>query len=86
MKVMYAGEFRKCFSLLPPEIQRLYRQQEAHFKINWRDPRLHVKKLKDYSYPFSFRITRRYRVLFSFIDADVVLFGTIGHRRDSYRR
>ena len=85
MKIIYAEEFWKEFRRLPPEIQRLYRLQESRFKKNWRDPRLHVKKLTEHPYPFSFRITRRYRVLFTFVDIDRALFGTIGHRKDSYR-
>lgn len=85
MKIVYADEFRKQHEKLTPNIQRLYRQQESRFKRNWRDPRLHVKKLAGYALIFSFRITRRYRVLFMFIDVDTALFTSIGHRRDSYR-
>lgn len=85
MKVLYADEFRKQFEKLPPDIQRLYRQQETRFKKNWQDPRLHTKKLSGHPLPFSFRITRRYRVLFTFVDVDTALFATIGHRRDTYR-
>jgi len=85
MKIVYADEFRKRFLALPLEIQRLYRRQEERFRKNARDPRLHVKKLKEHPYTFSFRITRHYRALFSFIDTDTVLLGAIGHRRDIYR-
>ncbi len=85
MKIIYADEFWKEFHRLPGEIKDLYRKREDYFKNNWRDPRLHVKKLKDQPYPFSFRITRRYRVLFAFTEVNTVLFGTIGHRKDSYR-
>lgn len=85
MKIIFAEEFRDKFEGLPLEIQKLYFRQEAIFRKNWRDPRLQVKKLRDYSLPFSFRITRRYRVLFMFINIDTVLFATIGHRKDSYR-
>ena len=85
MKIIYADEFWKEFHALPGEIQRLYRKREDYFKKDWRDPRLHAKKLKEHPYPFSFRVTRRYRVLFAFIAIDTVLFGAIGHRKDSYR-
>ncbi len=76
-------EFAKEFKKLPVSVQRLYRKQEDIFKVNWRDPRLKVKKLKDHPLPFSFRITRSYRVLFVFVDSDVALFATIG-RKDVY--
>lgn len=86
MKIIYPEEFWKQFRKLPPDTQRLYRRQEARFRNNWRDPRLHIRKLIDHPYPFSFRITRNYRVLFTFIETGTVLFATIGHRRESYRR
>jgi len=84
MNIIYAEEFWKQFQKLPFEIQRLYRTQEGIFRKNWRDPRLHLKKLTDHPLPFSFRITRRYRVLFAFVEQGTVLFATIGHRKDSY--
>lgn len=84
MKIVYAREFVKELKKLPSSVQRLYRKQEDIFKEDWRDPRLRVKKLKDHPLPFSFRITRAYRVLFLFVDSDTVLFATIGHRKDVY--
>lgn len=85
MNVIYAAEFRKHFRKLPRDIQRLYRKQEIRFRANWRDSRLYVKKLNDHPFPFSFRITRNYRVLFSFVAFDTALLGTIGNRRDVYQ-
>ena len=85
MKILYVEEFRKRFKKLPREIQLLYRRQEARFRKNWRDPRLHVEKLADHPLPYSFRITRRYRVLFTFVEPETALFATIGHRREVYR-
>jgi mRNA-degrading endonuclease RelE of RelBE toxin-antitoxin system len=73
MKISYSREFAKEFKKLPASIQRLYRRQESIFKADWRDPRLKVKKLKDHPLPFSFRITRGYRVLFLFVDTDTAL-------------
>lgn len=85
MKILYANEFRKKFLQLPKNIQQLYHKQEKIFRENWRDPRLHIKKLSDHPLPFSFRITRNYRVLFIFVDQNTVLFATIGDRKDIYR-
>ncbi len=84
MKIVYAKEFAKEFKKLPVGVQRLYHKQEGIFKENWRDPRLKVKKLKDHPLPFSFRITRSYRVLFLFVDSDTALFATIGDRKNVY--
>jgi len=85
VKIIYTNEFGKQFEKLPLDIQRLYNKQEVIFRNNWRDPRLHTKKLKDHPLPFSFRITSRYRVLFTFVSLDTTLFMTIGHRSHSYR-
>ncbi len=85
MKLFYAQEFKKCFKKLPPMIQRLYRKQEIHFRKNWRDSRLHTKRLVGHASLFSFRVTREYRVLFVLIESDIVLLTTIGHRKDIYR-
>lgn len=85
MKILYAEEFAKQFRKLPPDIQRLYHKQEAIFRDNWRDPRLHIKKLRGEPLTFSFRVTRDYRVLFVFVEDDTILVATIGHRKDVYR-
>lgn len=85
MKILYADEFKKGFAKLPPEIQRLFQKQEQIFKENWRDDRLHIKQLSDHPFPFSFRITRNYRVLFVFVEEGTALFATTGHRKDVYR-
>ncbi len=86
MKIVFAEEFYKKFQKLPSEIQKIYQRQEQLFRQNWRDSRLHIKKLDGHPLPFSFRITRRYRVLFTFVGAETVLFATIGHRKDTYEK
>ena len=68
---------------MPAEIRKLYRKQEAIFKKNWLDQRLHTKRLKEFSGVYSFRITIRYRTLFYFRDAEAVFF-SVGHRKDIY--
>ena len=85
MNILYTDQFRKCFQKLPLDIQSVYREQEIIFQSSSRDSRLHVKKLKGYPTVFSFRITRAYRALFSFTEAQTVLMLTIGHRKDVYR-
>lgn len=85
MKIVYAKEFVKEFHKLPDSVQRLYRKQETLFQDDWRDSRLQVKKLIHHPFPFSFRITRAYRVLFLFTDPETVLFATIGHRKEIYK-
>jgi mRNA-degrading endonuclease RelE of RelBE toxin-antitoxin system len=85
MNIVYAEEFKKQFHKLPSPLQKQFKIQEKRFKADWRDPRLHCKKLKGSSTAFSFRVTRSWRVLFAFVDTETALFATIGHRRNVYR-
>lgn len=84
MVIHKTKDFMEELEELPAEIRKLYRKQEAIFKRNWLDQRLHTKRLKEFSGAYSFRITRRYRVLFFFRDSEAVFFN-IGHRKDIYR-
>lgn len=84
MVIHKTKDFVDEFAELPAEIRRLYRKHEVIFIKNWLDKRLHTKRLKEFSGVYSFRITRRYRALFFFRDAEAVLF-SIGHRKDIYR-
>ncbi len=83
MVIHKTKDFIEELAELPAEIRRLYRKQEAIFKRNWLDQRLHTKRLKEFSGVYSFRITRRYRALFYFRDAETVFF-SVGHRKDIY--
>ena len=86
MTIEYTSNFIRSFRRLPKEIQNLAIAQEEIFKINARDPRLHVKslhgKLKNL---WSFRVTRRYRVLFAWKSSSAVLFYEVEHRRFVYQ-
>jgi len=83
MVIHKTDDFVREFAKLPTEIKRLYHKQEAIFKINWLDPRLHTKRVKELKGVYSFRITRRYRVLFYFRGEEAIFF-SIGHRKDIY--
>ena len=84
MRIKYTRDFEKSFKNLPVKIRLLFRKQELIFRENPRDPRLHTKMLSVSETTFSFRITRTYRVIFTFIESDVVIFYEIGHRKDVY--
>lgn len=85
MEIVRTEEFDKAFAKLPNDAKRLYARQEKIFTANWRDPRLHIKKLKGLEYAFSLRITRRYRALFYFQNLRQAIFFDIDHRKDVYR-
>lgn len=85
MEIIKTIDFNKSFKCLPKEICRLYSIQEKRFKENWRDSRLHIKKVHSLGPALSFRITRRYRVFFYFQDTETAIFFDIDHRKDIYR-
>ena len=84
MRTRKTEDFEVAVRKLPADARRLLGKQEERFSRNWLDPRLHVKRLKDLDGVYSFRITRRYRVLF-FLRGDEAVFFEIGHRKDIYQ-
>ena len=84
MRIKYTKDFEKSFKSLPIKIQLLFRKQESIFMKDPRDPRLHAKMLSGDTRNFSFRVTREYRVIFTFIEPEMVIFYEIGHRKDIY--
>jgi len=86
MDIFYTKEFAKMFKRLPADIQELFYIQEKILKVNWRDVRLHIKKLKVKSITFSFRITRSYRAFFYFRSFNSITIYAIGHRKDIHRK
>lgn len=85
MEVIKTRDFIRVLEKLPREIQRLYAFQEERFRKNWRDPRLHIKKIRTLPDAMSFRITRRYRALFYFQNAETAIFFEVDHRKDIYQ-
>ena len=90
MIIIGTDDFKKDLKNLPSEIKRLYQRQKAIFKENWFDPRLHTKRIRELRIRelpgvYSFRITRRYRVLFYFRNGEAIFF-KIGHRKEIYRK
>lgn len=85
MRIICSEDFDHNFSKLPKNIQRFFEIQKERFVNNWRDSRLHIKKVYSLEYAFSFRITRQYRVLFYFQDMTTVIFFDIDHRKDIYK-
>jgi mRNA-degrading endonuclease RelE of RelBE toxin-antitoxin system len=85
MEIIKTGDFSRVLNDLPQDIQHLYTIQGKRFKENWRDARLHVKKVRTLPSAMSFRITRRYRVFFYFQNTETAIFFEIDHRKDIYR-
>jgi mRNA-degrading endonuclease RelE of RelBE toxin-antitoxin system len=85
MDIIRTTDFEKQLKSLPKKALSLYQTQEKRFCENVRDPRLHLKRLEGMDGVFSFRITRAYRTLLYFKTPNIVVFFSIGHRKDIYR-
>ena len=86
MQIKQTKDFQKTFKNLQQDIKQLYQIQKNRFIANWRDPRLHIKKVKNFDHVFSLKITRRYRVFFYFQDSETAIFFDIDHRKDIYKK
>ena len=85
MEIIKTDDFLRELEKLPNEIKQFCAIQEKRFQENWRDPRLHIKKVRSLPHAFSFRITRRYRVFFYFQAGEKAIFFEVDHRKDAYR-
>lgn len=85
MEVIRTEEFERSLRKLPSDARKLCEIQERRFRENWRDPRLHIKRVQGLERALSFRVTRRYRVLFYVRDSSSAVFFEIDHRKDVYR-
>lgn len=83
MVIIKTNDFLRELEELPSQIKKLFQKQELIFEDNWLDLRLHAKRIKELEGVYSFRITRRYRVLFYFREKEAIFF-SIGHRKDIY--
>lgn len=85
MKIVKTDDCLHTLQRFPDSIQKLYKTQENYLKNNWRDTRLHIKKVRDMPRVFTFRITRRYRAFFYFQNPETIIIFTVDHRKDAYR-
>ena len=85
-RVVRTDDFERAFSTLPKYVRELCDAQIAILESDWRDPRLHIKKLREQGGVYSFRITRNYRAQFYFDINDNIIAFDADHRKDSYRK
>jgi plasmid maintenance system killer protein len=79
MEIILAAEFEKTYSCLPKQIQLKAEKQTEIFKNNPLYPSLHTEKLIPKSRAvWSFRIDRKYRIIFRFVGNGNVEFLTVG--------
>ncbi len=79
MEILITEEFQERYGCLPKQIQKKAEKQEKVFKNNPFYPSLHTEKLIPKSKDvWSFRIDKKYRIIFRFVSRDRVIFLTIG--------
>ncbi len=86
MEIFVTAEFEERYNVLPVAIKNKAKKQEKLFRQNPLHPSLHVEKLEPKNKQlWSFRIDKKYRILFRFISKDKVIFLTIGHHDWIYK-
>jgi mRNA-degrading endonuclease RelE of RelBE toxin-antitoxin system len=86
MIIEYTARFMKACEELPVHVQKELHEKEDIFRVDPFHPLLHTKKLKGDGSLFSFRIGRKYRTIFVYMDKSKCIFIAIGHRKDIYRK
>ena len=85
MKVVYSKGFLKAVALLPERIQQKLDELIALLADDPFHPLLHTKRLSgSLSQFYAFRITREWRVIFSFELNETIRLVKVGHRKDVY--
>ncbi len=86
MKIIYADEFVKRFNQLPLAIKKRALKQETMFKINQFYPSLNTEKLIPKTRQlWSFRVDKKYRIVFRQFTADTIVFLSIGEHDWIYK-
>ncbi len=86
MKILYSDAFLKSAAKLPLKKQKKLDSLLSLCAENPFHSGLHTKRLVGPLHGFlSFRITRDWRVLFQFIDAETVQLLRVAHRNEVYR-
>ncbi|MEK7068768.1 MAG: hypothetical protein AAB947_00105 [Patescibacteria group bacterium] len=86
MLIIRTDDFERALAKLPAQIREQCEAQVVILKNDWRDTRLHIKKLREpYKGIYSFRIMRGYRALFYFDTASNIIIFDADHRKDIYR-
>jgi proteic killer suppression protein len=86
LEILVTEEFAKRFKELPPAVQKKAEKQERLFRQNPFHPSLHTEKLEPKRRQvWSFRINRRHRIIFRFMEGSRVVFLTVGPHEWIYR-
>lgn len=84
-KIVLGSKFIVHFKKLPISIKKKTDSLVGFLAIDYRDSRLHTKKLHGSNNFYSFRVNRDYRVIFQFLDNQTIHLLNISHRKDIYK-
>lgn len=84
-KVTFTKTFVSHFKKLPRSVQIKADSLASFLAVDFRDTRLHTKKLHGNNDWFSFRVGRDYRVVFMFEDGETIKLLDVRHRKDIYK-
>lgn len=86
IRIIYSNAFLKSARKLPKKLKVKLAESITLLQINPFDPTLHTKYLSgQLAGLLSFRITRDWRVIFKFIEPDLVQLIGVANRKDIYR-
>lgn len=84
-EVLVTQEFIRLYRELPLSVQKRAEKQERLFRQNPFHPSLHTEKLMPREREvWSFRIDKRYRIIFRFLAQEKALFLLVGHHKWIY--
>ena len=79
MEIIATDEFTKCYKKLSRFIQHKAQKQEKLFQENPWHPSLNTEKLEPKKGGYwSFRVDRKYRIIFRFLNQNRILLITVG--------
>ncbi|GIW67080.1 MAG: hypothetical protein KatS3mg095_0978 [Candidatus Parcubacteria bacterium] len=85
IEIIYTKKFEKYFDLLPNSIKKKALKKIKLFEQQPFSPILRTEKLRSFENIWSFRIDKKYRVIFSFIGSRKAIFYLIGHHHWIYK-
>lgn len=79
MRILFTEEFKKRYNQLPRVLQKKAEKQQQLFRSSPFHPSLNTEKLAPKSGEvWTFRVDRKYRVAFRFINGNTILALTVG--------
>ena len=86
MEIIYSGEFIKSAKRLPKSSKIKLASLLELLKDSQFHPKLHTKPLvKNFKGFYSLRITRDWRVIFTFQNPQNIILVDVAHRKDIYK-